>query len=95
MLVTMKVKIGGYRDGEPWPDVGDMIDLPAHEAQDLVAAGYAKGPTDDNDTDTAGSNRAKNRAVKDQTGSGGDGPTADDSDTDTASDTPAPRPRRR
>ncbi len=41
MLVTMKTAIGGYRNGEAWPPVGGTIDLPDHEAADLIANGYA------------------------------------------------------
>jgi hypothetical protein len=41
MLVTMKTKIGGYRNLEEWPPVGGTIDLPDHEALDLISQGYA------------------------------------------------------
>lgn len=42
MRVVMTTRIGGFRNGEPWPAPNAEIDLPAHEAADLVAAGYAK-----------------------------------------------------
>lgn len=42
MRVTMTHNIGGHRNGEPWPAKGGTIDLPAQEALDLIAAGYAK-----------------------------------------------------
>ena len=41
MRVQMKTKIGGYRDGVEWPDKGGVIDVPAHEADGLIANGYA------------------------------------------------------
>lgn len=41
-LVKMKIGIGGYRDDEPWPPPGGTIDLPDHEAADIVAAGYGE-----------------------------------------------------
>lgn len=41
MRVEMKTKIGGYRDGVEWPDKGGVIDVPAHEADGLIANGYA------------------------------------------------------
>lgn len=42
MLVRMKIQIGGYRNGEPWPAIGDPIDVPDHEAESLIANGYAE-----------------------------------------------------
>lgn len=42
MRVVMTTNIGGYRDGVPWPTPGDSIDVPDHEAVDLVVAGYAR-----------------------------------------------------
>jgi hypothetical protein len=35
-------KIGGTRNGVEWPDVGGVLDVPDHEAVDLIAAGYAE-----------------------------------------------------
>ena len=46
MLVKMKTAIGGYRNGEAWPPVGGTIDLPDHEAADMIANGYAE-PTEE------------------------------------------------
>lgn len=37
----MNIHISGTRDGEEWPAVGGIIDLSAHEAETLVAHGYA------------------------------------------------------
>lgn len=42
MRVVMRVNITGYRDGVPWPEVGGLVDVPDHEAEGLVANGYAE-----------------------------------------------------
>ena len=47
MLVRMKTRIGGYRNGESWPAPGGTIDLPAHEAHGLIANGYASLESDE------------------------------------------------
>ena len=41
MLVTMRQKISGSRDGVDWPDPGETIDLPDGEAEQLVSLGLA------------------------------------------------------
>lgn len=41
MIVTMRTHIGGYRDGLEWPPVGGQVDVPDHEADSLIANGYA------------------------------------------------------
>jgi hypothetical protein len=38
----MKQKIGGYRNGEEWPDPGETLEVPDHEGDDLITAGYAE-----------------------------------------------------
>ncbi|MFN0028407.1 MAG: hypothetical protein ACKV2O_14695 [Acidimicrobiales bacterium] len=38
MLVRMKIKISGTRDGADWPAKGDTIDVPDDEAAALVAS---------------------------------------------------------
>lgn len=55
MRVQMNTKIGGFRDGVEWPAAGGVIDVPAHEAADLIANGYAKieEDTDGEQTDPA------------------------------------------
>lgn len=45
MLVRMKTNITGYRNEEPWPEVGETIDVPEHEAEQLIANGYAEPAT--------------------------------------------------
>lgn len=42
MKVRMKIQIGGYRGGEPWPGPGEVVDVSDSEAFDLVASGYAE-----------------------------------------------------
>lgn len=63
MRVRMKTKIGGYRDGAEWPEPGEYIDVPAHEAADLIANGYAQeaDSADEND-DSAVDGRAPSHA---------------------------------
>lgn len=41
VTVTMRIAISGLRDGAPWPAVGGDITVPAAEAEQLVALGYA------------------------------------------------------
>ena len=53
MLVQMNQKITGYRDGEEWPEVGGVIDMPAAEATSLIANGYAKEASDGPPSPTA------------------------------------------
>jgi hypothetical protein len=42
MKVTMLASISGLRDGVPWPARGGQIELPAGEAEELIAGGLAK-----------------------------------------------------
>jgi hypothetical protein len=42
MKVQMKAQISGLRDGKPWPDVDEVVDLPDDEATQLVASGVAE-----------------------------------------------------
>lgn len=42
--VTLKGQISGTRNGKPWPKPGDTIDLPADEADSLIAQGMAEKP---------------------------------------------------
>lgn len=50
MKVRMKVTISGTRDGQPWPERGAVVDLPAAEAEHLVAAGLAEDAKDSQDS---------------------------------------------
>lgn len=77
MLVQMNQKITGYRDGEEWPEVGGVIDVPSAEATSLIANGYAKeasdgAPTEDGDTAEAGD--ASGDAAEDGDDAPADGP---------------------
>jgi len=42
MQVEMRTRIGGYRNGVEWPDVGGVIDVPEDEAISLIENRYAK-----------------------------------------------------
>jgi len=46
MRVEMLTQISGTRNGEEWPAPGAVLDLPDHEAESLILAGYAKEATD-------------------------------------------------
>ena len=83
MRVEMIQHITGTRDGLEWPLKGGTIDLPDHEAADLIGAGLAKEATDEAIEDEA-----------DPTGDGPDEAPAEDSDeADPAEqDEPAPEP---
>lgn len=45
MRVEMLIHITGTRNGEDWPPVGGVIDLPDHEARRMIDVGYAKEAT--------------------------------------------------
>ena len=42
--VEMLVYISGSRDGVDWPAAGETIDVPAQEAAELIANGFARAP---------------------------------------------------
>lgn len=42
VTVIVAIAIGGTRDGEPWPAVGEAITLPADEAADYLRFGYVR-----------------------------------------------------
>lgn len=39
MKVQMKVSISGTRDGQDWPAIGEIVDLPNDEAVSMLNAG--------------------------------------------------------
>jgi hypothetical protein len=41
MIVRMRIKVSGTRNGEDWPEIGGTIDLPGSEAQNLITHGWA------------------------------------------------------
>ncbi|MGW9022586.1 hypothetical protein ACWGOE_14000, partial [Leucobacter chromiiresistens] len=57
----MKVTISGTRDGQPWPERGQSVDLPDGEAKQMVAAGLAE-PHDDSDDGEDGQPPEENTA---------------------------------
>ena len=40
--VRMVQRIGGVRNGVPWPEPGDVVELPDSEAADMISNGYAE-----------------------------------------------------
>ena len=42
MKIRMKIQLTGTRDGVRWPKVGEVVDLPDHEAARLCANGRAE-----------------------------------------------------
>lgn len=42
MRVRMKVTISGTRNGEPWPERGEIKDLPDGEAKYMISVGLAE-----------------------------------------------------
>lgn len=80
MLVRMKTQIGGYRDSEEWPGIGETIELPDGEADRMIAAGYAEEATGE------GSVPERDEAAAEE----GDSITAaEDSDEDAADESDA------
>ncbi|MFF2331822.1 MULTISPECIES: hypothetical protein [unclassified Streptomyces] len=47
MLIRMRVTMPGSRNGAPWPDKGDTLDLPDDEAEQLIRYGAADPAGDD------------------------------------------------
>ncbi len=43
--VRLLVDISGTRDGEDWPGKGEVVDLPADEADHMIAGGLAEAAT--------------------------------------------------
>lgn len=42
MLVRMVQSITGFRDGVEWPEIGQEIELPEWEAENLIGQGIVK-----------------------------------------------------
>lgn len=42
MKIEMCTRISGTHNGEDWPSIGEVIDLPDEEARDMIAAGLAR-----------------------------------------------------
>lgn len=96
MLVKMKTAIGGYRNGEAWPPVGGTIDLPDHEAADMIANGYAE-PTEeaaDAPTPEPAPDDVTEAPVDDDPVPADDDDTADTAEPDDADTADAVKPKR-
>lgn len=52
MRVKMKVGLSGSRDGQAWPQIGEVIDLPDDEAVSYLNAGMVE-PAPEDDVETA------------------------------------------
>ncbi|MFD4662459.1 hypothetical protein [Streptomyces halstedii] len=46
MRIRMKIAMSGLRNGQPWPPVGQITDIPTGEAQHLCASGIAEEVSD-------------------------------------------------
>lgn len=84
MRVRMTHNIGGFRNGAPWPRKGDSIDLPDHEAADLIQVGYAEPAEETTDApeptaEPAPGSDAAAAALDPDPAGDGDGPATDDS----------------
>lgn len=95
MQVRMRKHITGTRNGVEWPPVGGVVEVPDHEAADLILAGHAEeaadAPTTTEDGDGEATDAADASGAKDS-----DGDTAtEDGDGTEALKPPAPRPRAR
>lgn len=79
MRVQMKTKIGGFRNGVEWPDIGGTIDVPDHEADGLIGNGYAV-PLEQEDLDGTAEAAADDQSAP----AGAEGDTPADADGDGA-----------
>lgn len=78
MIVAMKTKIGGFRDGRPWPGVGGLIDLPDHEAADMIANGYCE------ESDADEIEQPETESDETETEDGGEAGDSESDETETA-----------
>ncbi|MFS8200480.1 hypothetical protein ACLVWQ_17560 (plasmid) [Streptomyces sp. CWNU-52B] len=58
MRVRMKVTISGTRNGEPWPERGEIKDLPDGEAKYMIGVGLAEELADEDGGEAAEENAA-------------------------------------
>lgn len=49
MRIRMTVTLPGTRNGQPWPDKGQSIDVPDDEAEQLIRYGAATAEPDTGD----------------------------------------------
>jgi hypothetical protein len=53
MQVRMRVSISGTRNGEPWPGLGQLVELPEAEALHMLNAGMAEAVAEPEVVETA------------------------------------------
>ncbi|MFE6816017.1 hypothetical protein [Streptomyces sp. NPDC057677] len=53
MEIRMLVTLPGTRNGRPWPDKGEQIDVPADEAEQLLRYGAAEAVPPEPEPDPA------------------------------------------
>lgn len=53
MKVRLIVELSGARNGQPWPGRGEVVDLPADEAQELVVSRIAEPVAEEPQPETA------------------------------------------
>lgn len=94
MQVTMRIAIGGYRNGQEWPAPGGTIDVPDHEAADLIANGYAVAtePAADDDVVVDDAPAAKPKSKKKGKADATPAESADDAPVDQPVDPAADEP---
>lgn len=61
MKVRMTARVSGTRDGAVWPDAGEMIDVPAEEAAQLISSRLAIAVTPETAAVIAGENPEEKR----------------------------------
>lgn len=64
MKVRMRITISGSRDGEAWPKVGEVVDLPDDEAVEMLQKGHAAPLEDGDEPETATARKATTRPAK-------------------------------
>ena len=69
MKVRMRTQITGTRNGEDWPALGEVINLPAEEARDMIHSGIAEPVVEDKtETATAPKGEQRSRGLTTKTG---------------------------
>ena len=65
MKIRMKIQLTGTRDGVRWPKVGEVVDLPDHEAARLCANGRAEPVVEDKTEKAVPRKKAETRKAAD------------------------------
>lgn len=79
----MTRNLHGYRQGVEWPAKGETIDIPDHEAADLVANGYAIAAAEATEEETTDEDTTDTTDADKVTGEGSDADDAEQGDDDT------------